>query len=124
MHNLLGAGGTVAIAAAAGLGGVGKTELARQYVDRYRHLYPAGIWWLDRSDRVGDVLIGAQLRGWGEPPDQVTTDPQRMKWFYDRWLSQLPHGDRLLVWDDGENFGTIKPLLPVDVRFKVLILIG
>ncbi len=48
LHELLQGSERVAIAAATGMGGVGKTELAWQYAVSHRDLgsYPAGIWWL------------------------------------------------------------------------------
>ncbi|KKI98395.1 hypothetical protein PROH_19575, partial [Prochlorothrix hollandica PCC 9006 = CALU 1027] len=121
LEALLGAGGTVAIAAAAGLGGVGKTALARQYVGRYRADYPAGMWWLEPGDRVGGLVIEAEILGWGAPPETLTTDQQRAQWVYQQWLERFPEGSRLLVWDDGEKFNEIRPFLPSDPRFQVLL---
>ena len=121
LRRLLGQPGLVAIAAAAGLGGVGKTALARQYVGRYRADYPAGIWWLAPGDRVGNLVIEAEILGWGAPPDNLQTDQQRAQWVYQQWLERFPEGSRLVVWDDGQKFKDIRPFLPSDPRFQVLL---
>ncbi|MGA1284336.1 MAG: NB-ARC domain-containing protein, partial [Prochlorothrix sp.] len=124
LRRLLTAGGTVAIAAA-GLGGVGKTALAREYGRRYRGDYPAGIWWLEAretpGERLANFLTEVAIGGWGEPSDSVQTDGQRAQWIYQQWLSRFPEGNRLIIWDDGSDFQSIRPLLPTDPRFQVLI---
>jgi hypothetical protein len=57
LHGLLEGESRVAIAAAtAGMGGVGKTELAVQYAVRHDGDYPGGIWWLSGRDIVGQML--------------------------------------------------------------------
>ena len=53
LERLLRAGSTTAIgqvAAATGLGGIGKTQLAVEYVHRYGRRYPGGVYWLDMED--------------------------------------------------------------------------
>jgi len=45
------AGSGLAVATAAGLGGVGKTTLARHYVLKYHDHYPYAIWWVNAEKR-------------------------------------------------------------------------
>ncbi len=49
-----------------GLGGIGKTELAKAYADRFAHAYPGGIWWLNLAafEPRGDVDISAAESAW------------------------------------------------------------
>ena len=113
--------GTVAIAAAAGMGGVGKTELVRQYIKQRKKKYSGGIWWLERGDRVGQILVNNSLCGWSKPPDNLVKDRDKVRWVYEQWLERFPNGERLLVWDDEEDFGQVSVLLPQDGRFRVLL---
>ena len=65
MHGLLQDGRRVAIAAASGMGGIGKTELAWQYATFHRNhnTYSAGIWWLF----VREIDLAPQvLQKWSE----------------------------------------------------------
>ncbi|MBC6418766.1 MAG: tetratricopeptide repeat protein, partial [Prochloron sp. SP5CPC1] len=121
LERLLESHGTVAIAAAAGMGGVGKTELVRQYVKQRKKKYSGGIWWLERGDRVGQILVNNSLCRWPAPPDNLVKDRDKVRWVYEQWLERFPHGERLLVWDDEEDFRHVKELLPQDGRFRVLL---
>jgi WD40 repeat protein len=57
-----------------GMGGIGKTQLAVEYVYRHRHDYPGGIFWINAAEplALGLVRVGALLRPEtrGQPPDQ------------------------------------------------------
>lgn len=55
LHQLLQDNKQVAIVAIAGMGGVGKTELALQYAIQHRDTYNAGLCWL--LAKTGDVGI-------------------------------------------------------------------
>jgi hypothetical protein len=55
LHHMLQENNQVAIAAIAGMGGVGKTELALQYAIQHREIYKGGICWL--IPKAGDVGI-------------------------------------------------------------------
>ncbi|BAY62632.1 NB-ARC domain-containing protein [Calothrix brevissima NIES-22] len=57
LHQLLQKNQQVAIAAIAGMGGVGKTELAVQYANSHRVTYQGGICWLSALQDVGVQLV-------------------------------------------------------------------
>ena len=50
LHSKLQHNNAVAISAIAGMGGVGKTELATQYARQHEADYPGGICWLNARD--------------------------------------------------------------------------
>jgi tetratricopeptide (TPR) repeat protein len=121
LHQLLQQSDRVGIAAVTGMGGVGKTELAWQYAQSHRADYPGGIWWLAGLERVSQILVNGQRMGLGQPPDTLESDRDQVLWVYDQWLKTIPDGVRLLILDDVPNYGAIRPLLPEDSRFRVLM---
>ncbi|HEY9691091.1 MAG TPA: GUN4 domain-containing protein [Oculatellaceae cyanobacterium] len=118
LHQQLQDNKLVAVSAIAGMGGVGKTELALQYAHKYKETYPAGICWL-QTKAVG---IGTQIVGFGRsrlrlnPPDEDILVQVEFCWAH--WHP----GEVLVVLDDVSDYEVIKPYLPpADSRFKVLI---
>jgi len=122
LHGLLQGGERVAIAAATGMGGIGKTELAWQYCQARRRDYAGGIWWLTvREGSLASQVLGLAVRmGLGQPPEQLEAEAAKVQWCFDRW-GQVVDGDRLLVLDDVVAYGPLRELLPQDERFKVLL---
>ena len=120
LQNFLVRSGQVAIAAATGMGGIGKTQLAWQYAENHRHLYPGGIWWL-RAESFGQQVFSYGQRMGLPTPQEITQESEQMGWFYEQWLQKFPVGERLLVVDDVQDYGKLKPLLPTDQRFRVLL---
>jgi NB-ARC domain len=57
-----------------GMGGIGKTQLAVEYVYRFRDAYPDGIFWINAAEPLakGLALIGSRLRPevLERPPDE------------------------------------------------------
>ena len=135
LHELLEGGEQVAIGAASkavtgktvaatGMGGIGKTELAWQYVQAHRGDYPGGVWWLTvRGGELVSQIIGYAVRmGLGQPPDEVASEQAKAQWCFDRWLqTKQIQGQRLLVLDDVVQYSDVKGLLPTDGRFRVLL---
>ncbi len=122
LHGLLQGGEQVAIAAATGMGGIGKTELAWQYCRARREDYGGGIWWLTvRGGSLASQVLGLAVRmGLGQPPESLEAEAAKVQWCFDRW-GQVVAGDRLLVLDDVVEYGPLRALLPQDARFKVLL---
>ncbi|MEG4005278.1 tetratricopeptide repeat protein [Microcoleus sp. Pol11C1] len=123
LHGLLQDGSRVAIAAASGMGGIGKTELAWQYANFHRehNTYSAGIWWLFvREINLAPQVLQKALRMGIQPPDTLDNLEERLQFCYEEWAKQTS-GNALLVLDDVSDYRAIQRLLPRNPRFKVLL---
>jgi hypothetical protein len=119
LHNQLQKGELVAISAIAGMGGVGKTELAIQYARAFKAAYPAGICWLlAREMNIGTQIVSYALVELGlRVPDGIEL-PGQVRFCWRNW----PEGDALIVLDDVTNYPEVEPYLPPEnPRFKVLL---
>ncbi|MEH2465724.1 tetratricopeptide repeat protein [Nostoc sp.] len=119
LHQLLQDNKQVAIAAIAGMGGVGKTELALQYAIQQRETYNGGLCWL--LAKIGDVGIQvvqfARTQLDLKPPEDFDILAQ-VQYCWQRWRE----GDVLLVLDDVTDYEQVKPYLQsLPSRFKVLM---
>ncbi len=123
LHELLQDGSRVAIAAASGMGGIGKTELAWQYATfhRDRNTYSAGIWWLFvREIDLAPQVLQKSLRMGIQPPDTLDNLEERLQFCYEEWAKKTS-GNALLVLDDVSDYRAVQSLLPRNPRFKVLL---
>ncbi|MGJ3250119.1 MAG: tetratricopeptide repeat protein [Elainellaceae cyanobacterium] len=120
LHAQLQQSGKMAIAAIAGMGGIGKTELALHYATAYQADYRGGICWI----RARDMDIGTQVIAFAQdrlslsPPDGLDM-VQQTHWCWQHW--PRPDQDVLLIVDDVNDYERIVPYLPSSNRFKVLI---
>nr|WP_322683810.1 tetratricopeptide repeat protein [Nostoc sp. DedQUE07]MDZ8129468.1 tetratricopeptide repeat protein [Nostoc sp. DedQUE07] len=119
LHQLLQDNKQVAIAAIAGMGGVGKTELALQYAIQQRETYNGGLCWL--LPKTGDVGIQvvqfARTQLDLKPPEDFDILAQ-VQYCWRRWCE----GDVLLMLDDVSDYEQVKPYLQsLPSQFKVLM---
>ena len=120
LYEQLQAGGTIAISAISGMGGIGKTELALQYA--YKHLdlqtYPGGVCWLRARQEVGTQIVSFAQTHLGLAPSEDLELLDKVTVCWQQWRD----GDVLVVFDDVQSYAEIQPFLPPGKsRFKVLL---
>ncbi|MFN6571231.1 tetratricopeptide repeat protein [Dendronalium sp. ChiSLP03b] len=125
IHHKLQQSGRVAISAVAGMGGVGKTELANQYALRHEADYPGGICWLNarESDLAASIVQFYRLYIGQEIPKELGGKllnlQEQVRWCWQHW--QPSEGLVLVVLDDVTNLENLQKVQPPGNRFCVLI---
>jgi len=102
----------------AGMGGVGKTELVLQYARKHLLDYQGGVFWSQAKDWTVKLIEFARVH---IPnfylPEQLTLEGQLAS-CWRQWVE----GEVLLILDDVSEYKQqVKPYLPEDPRFKILI---
>ncbi|NER92628.1 MAG: tetratricopeptide repeat protein [Symploca sp. SIO1B1] len=125
LHQQLQQGEQVAISAVAGMGGVGKTELALQYAWRHRQEYQGGICWL-QGDRVATEIINfARIYLKLKIRDDLDLRGQ-VNYCWQYWFSspliQSNQEKVLVVIDNVTSYQDVKDYLPpANSQFRVLL---
>jgi tetratricopeptide (TPR) repeat protein len=110
------------IAAATGLGGIGKTQLASEFVHRYGQYFAGGVFWLSFADPSAIPAEVAACGGAGAldlRPDfsNLSLDDQ-VRLVLSAWQSPLP---RLLVFDNCEEEALLPQWRPPHGGCRVLV---
>ncbi len=112
------------ISAVAGMGGLGKTQLAVQYARRNQAKFPGGVCWLNgqTGDVATQVILKAEfdlkLKGLDRAKEQLVETDAIALWCWRHWQ---PEGRVLVVVDDVADWAKVRSLLPTDDRFRVLV---
>ena len=111
----------VTVAASSGLGGVGKTQLACEFVYRYGQFFH-GVYWLSFAEPDGipaEVASCGGAEGMNLRPDFHTLPlEERVRAVMAEWQGELP---RLLVFDNCEHEGLLDRWLPPTGGCRVLV---
>ncbi|MBD2648117.1 tetratricopeptide repeat protein [Nostoc foliaceum] len=124
VHKKLLQNDNVAILAVTAMGGMGKTELATKYAQRYKVKYPGGLCWLNarKPDLAAEIVEFAKSYMELELPPTLLTSQEQAKWCWRNWQPQA--GLVLVVLDnidDVINWENSREVLPTDNRFCILM---
>ncbi|HZM80526.1 MAG TPA: FxSxx-COOH system tetratricopeptide repeat protein [Candidatus Limnocylindrales bacterium] len=115
-------GGTTVVlpvVALQGMGGVGKTQLALEYVHRYRRAYDV-VWWILSDD---PRYLDTHLSDLAAPMDleKGSTAVENRNLVLNALSSGRPTDRWLLVYDNADDMANVAPLLPKGGRGHTLI---
>ncbi|HEY2293261.1 MAG TPA: toll/interleukin-1 receptor domain-containing protein [Thermoanaerobaculia bacterium] len=112
--------GEVRLAAASGLGGIGKTQLATEFVHRYGRYFEGGVFWMSFAD---PAAVPAEVAACGRsldlhPSYDALPLDQQVRLVEDDWARPVP---RLLVFDNCEEEALLDRYRPRTGGARVLV---
>ncbi|HXM54800.1 MAG TPA: tetratricopeptide repeat-containing protein [Candidatus Dormibacteraeota bacterium] len=103
------------VVAATGLGGLGKTQLAVEFVHRYGRYFAGGVFWLSFA-RAGEVPL--QVAACAAPEFENRSLEERVRLVTAAWQGAVP---RLLVFDNCEEEALLEEWRPSSGGCRVLV---
>ena len=101
-----------------GTGGLGKTQLAIEYVHRFAGYYPGGVFWAD-ADKGQELAISQINQGYEQQVDGAL--PAEHQWIQLIQLLNKSAGPKLIVFDNFPENKALEPWLPVGNNIQTLI---
>ena len=105
----------------AGTGGLGKTQLAIEYVRRFGYLYEGGVWWVEADQGLGAVIAlvsEAASEAAAIKVDGKLPETQQAAQLWDALRDRPPS---LLVLDNFPEEGALAPYLPASGSVQALV---
>jgi tetratricopeptide (TPR) repeat protein len=114
------------VAAVVGVAGVGKTELALQYADKYGRDYWGGCYWLELGNKDLDKVLAQHVEHefYLNVPPEIIDNQNIAHWCWQEWERSLPAGSAkvLVILDDVDDARQIQGMLPArSSRFRLLV---
>jgi tetratricopeptide (TPR) repeat protein len=107
------------IAAATGLGGIGKTNLATEFVHRYGQFFAGGVFWLSFADAAAITgEIAACGVGLNLPRFEILKLDEQIARVRQEWQQPIP---RLLIFDNCEDEALLEEWWPTSGGCRVLL---
>ena len=98
-----------------GIGGIGKTQLACEFVHRYGQYFAGGVYWLNFDD---PKAVPTEVAACSRPGEEGLELQTQIRLVLSTWQSMLP---RLLVFDNCEEAGLLSKWRPPTGGCRILV---